>query len=135
MSLVRGFTKNKRLSSLQLPVDTGNSIPFSSNTFHQRKWSRTIDLNTLLVILFKSPRDLHQFDLFGKQLEQLDLVREAYERATTSPFGHSPIDFDLKTNDVLRFFSNTVAPQATTFYFPSSTAKELLLTDGLAETY
>ena len=99
------------------------------NLFHQSKWSRTIDLNTTHVILFKSPRDLQQIDHFGRQLKQLDFIREAYQRATTRPFGHLLIDFDPKTSDVLRFCSNIVAPQPTTFYIPSSTAKETLLTN------
>ena len=66
---------------------------------------------------------------FGRQLKQLDFIREAYQRATTRPFGHLLIDFDPKTSDVLRFCSNIVAPQPTTFYFPSSTAKETILTN------
>ena len=99
------------------------------NLFHQSKWSRTIDLNTTHVILFTSPRDLQQIDHFGRQLKQLDFIREAYQRATTRPFGHLLIDFDPKTSDVLRFCSNIVAPQPTTFYIPSSTAKETLLTN------
>ena len=86
-------------------------------------------LNTTQVILFKSPRDLQQIDHFGRQLKQLDFIREAYQRATTRPFGHLLIDFDPKTSDVLRFCSNIVAPQPTTFYIPSSTAKETLLTN------
>ena len=98
------------------------------NLFHESKWSRTIDLNTTHVILFKSLRDLQQFDNFGRQLKQLDFIREAYQRATTKSFGHLLIDFDPKTNDVLRFCSIIVAPQPTTFYIPSSTAKETLLT-------
>ena len=99
------------------------------NLFHQSKWSRTIDLNTTHVILFKSPRDLQQIDRFGRQLKQLDFIREAYLRATTRPFGHLLVDFDPKTSDVLRFCSNIVAPQPTTFYIPSTTAKETLLTN------
>ena len=91
--------------------------------------SNTIDLNTTHVILFKSPRDLQQIDHFGRQLKQMDFVREAYQRATTRPFGHLLIDFDPKTSDVLRFCSNIVAPQPTTFYIPSTTAKETLLTN------
>ena len=45
------------------------------------------------------------------------------------PFGHLLIDFDPKASDVLRFWSNIVAPQPTIFYIPSSTAKETLLTN------
>ena len=76
-----------------------------------------------------SPRDLQQNDHFGRQLKQLDLIREVYQRATTRQFGHLLIDFDPKASDVLRFCSNIVAPQPTIFYIPSSTAKETLLTN------
>ena len=85
------------------------------NLYHQSKWSRTIDLNTTHVISFKPPRDLQQIDQFGRQLKQLDFIREAYRRATTRPFGHLVIDFDPETSAVLRFCSNIVAPQPTTF--------------------
>ena len=55
------------------------------------------------------------------------LLQGAYQRATTKPFGHLLIDFDPKITDVLHFCLNVVAPQRTTFYIPSSTAKETLL--------
>ena len=74
-------------------------------------------------MLFKSPRDLQQIDHFGRQIKQLDFIRD-YQRATTRPFGRLLIDFDPKTSDVLRICSIIVAPQPTTFYIPSSTAKE-----------
>ena len=32
------------------------------NLFQQSRWSRTIDLNTSHIILFKSPRDIQQLD-------------------------------------------------------------------------
>ena len=37
-------------------------IFFEQNVFHQSKWSRTIDLNTTHVVLFKSPCDVQQID-------------------------------------------------------------------------
>ena len=36
--------------------------------FQQSKWSRTFDLNTTHIILFKSPRDVQQIALIGRQL-------------------------------------------------------------------
>ena len=99
------------------------------NLFHHSKCSRTVDLNTKHVLLFKSQRDLQQIDHFGRQLKQLNFIRKTYQRVTTRPFGHLRFDFDPKTSDVLRFCSNIVAPQPTTFYIPSSTAKELLVTN------
>ena len=85
------------------------------NLIHRSKWSCTIHLNTTHVTLFKSPTYLQQIDHFGTQLKQLDFSREAYQMATTDPFGHFLIDCNPKTSDVLRFCSNIVAPQPTTF--------------------
>ena len=38
------------------------------NLFQQSRWSRTINLNTSHIILFKSPRDIQQLDFLGRQL-------------------------------------------------------------------
>ena len=38
------------------------------NIFQQSKQSRTIDLNTTHLLLFKSPRDIQQIDYLGRQL-------------------------------------------------------------------
>ena len=85
------------------------------------------------IFLFKSPQDLQQIDHFGRQLKQLDLVREAYQRATTRSFGHFLYDFHPKTSDVLRFCSNIVALQPTTFYIPRKIAFwSILETEALA---
>ena len=40
----------------------GHCIFIKHNLFHQSKWSRTLDLNTKHVILFKSPKDLQQIE-------------------------------------------------------------------------
>ena len=99
------------------------------NLFYQSKWSCTIDSNKTQVFLFKSQWDLQHIVRFGRQLKQLDFIREAYHRATTRPFEHLLLDFDAKTGDVSRFCSNKVAPQPTTFYIPSSTPKGTFLTN------
>ena len=46
------------------------------NLFHQSKWSRTIDLNTTHIILFKSLRDIQQIEYLGKQLNCLQLIKK-----------------------------------------------------------
>lgn len=92
------------------------------NLFHQSKNSRTIDLNTTHIILFNSPRDVHQLMVFGKQLNKSEFVRNAYEKATEKPYGHLLIDLDPKTSDPLRYCSNIVEPGPSLFYLPSSKA-------------
>ena len=99
------------------------------NLFQQSKWSRTIDLNTTHIILFKLPRDIQQITYIGKQLNNTSLLKQSYELATKLPFGHLLIDLDFKTSDSLRYCSNIVHPGPTIFYIPSSKAVITNLTD------
>ena len=92
------------------------------NLFQQSKWSRTIDLNTTHIILFKSPRDIQQITYIGKQLNNTSFLKESYELATKLPFGHLLIDLDPKTSDFLQILYNQV--QQFFIYLPP---KRLLL--------
>ena len=67
------------------------------NLFQQSKQSRTIDLNTTHLILFKSPRNIQQFDYLGRQLKNGKFLRLAYQFVTKEDFGHLLIDLDPKT--------------------------------------
>ena len=64
------------------------------NLFQQSRWSRTIDLNTSHIILLKSPRDVQQLDLLGRQLNVSKILRNCYELATRDSFAHLLIDLD-----------------------------------------
>ena len=93
------------------------------NLFQQRKWSRTIDLNTTHFILFKSLRDIQQKSYIGKQLNNTNFLKDSYDLATKQPFGHLLIDLDPKTTGSLRYCSNIVPVGHTRiFYLPSSKA-------------
>ena len=92
-----------------------NCIFVKHNLFHQSKWSRTIDLNTTHIILFKSPRDVQLIDVVGRQLNNTEFIRDCYKKATNEPFGHFMIDFDPRTSDSLRCCSNVVGPGPTDF--------------------
>ena len=50
-------------------------IYVKQNLFQQSRWSRTIDLNTSHIILFKSPRDVQQLDPLERQLNVSKLLR------------------------------------------------------------
>ena len=89
------------------------------NLFHQSKWSRTIDLNTLHIILFKSLRDIHQSEHLRKQLICLLLLINAYKLATAEPYGHLIIELDPKTSQGLRFASQNFGPDPSIFYIPA----------------
>ena len=92
------------------------------NLFQQSKWSRTIDLNTTHIVLFKSPRDIIQIDYLGKQLGKSEFLKISYLKATNEPFGHFLIDLDPKTSECLRFCSNITESGPSIFYLPSQKA-------------
>lgn len=92
------------------------------NLYQQSKTSRTIDLNTTHLVLFKSPRDIQQIAHFGKQLNKSKFIKDCFESATEEAFGHLLIDLDPRTSDSLRYCSNIVGPEPTIFYLPSSKA-------------
>ena len=86
------------------------------------KQSRTLDLNTTHLSLFKSPRDIQQIDYLGRQLNHAKFLRHAYQLATKEIFGHLLIDLDPKTSECPRYSSIIVPPSPTIFYLPSSKA-------------
>ena len=90
--------------------------------FHQSKWSRTFDLNTTHILLFKSLRNIQQIEYLGKQLNCLQLIKEAYKLATAEPFGHLMVDLDPKTSQGLRFSSQLIGPDPSIFYISSPEA-------------
>ena len=104
-------------------------IYVKQNLFQQIKWSRTIDLNTTHIVLFKSPRDVQQIGLIGRQLNNKQFLRESYELATKQPFCHLLIDLDTKTSDASRYSSNIVPPGPSIFCLPSAKAVITNLTD------
>ena len=73
-----------------------NVINIKHNFYQQSKWSRTIDLNTTHIILFKSARDIQKFEFLGKQLNLVKFLKHCYQMATKEPFGHLLIDLDPK---------------------------------------
>ena len=87
------------------------------NLFHQSKWSRTVDLNTAHIILFKSLRDIQQIEYLGKHLNCLQPIKEAYKPATAEPFGRLMIDLDPKTSQGLRFSSQLIGRDPSVFLF------------------
>ena len=92
------------------------------NLFHQSKCYRTIDLNITHIILFKSLCDIQQIEYLEKQLNCLQLIKEAYKLATAEPFGHLMINLDPKTSQGLRFSLKLIGPDPSIFYISSPEA-------------
>ena len=99
------------------------------NLFHQSKWSRTIDLNTTHIILFKTLRDIQQIEYLGKQLNCLLLLKDAYKLSTAEPYGHLIIDLDPKTGQCLRFASQIIGPDPSIFFILSEEAVVIPITN------
>ena len=93
------------------------------NLYQQSKWSRTIDLNTTHIILFKSARDIQQFEFLGKQLNLVKFLKHCYQLETKEPLGHLLIELDLKIFDCLRYCANITESGPTDFYLPSDKAE------------
>ena len=99
------------------------------NLFQQSRWSHPIDLNTSHTNPFKSPRDVQQLDLLGRQLNVSTFLRSCCELATRDSFGHLLIDLDPRTPDCLRYCSNITRTGPTVFYLHLSEAETTPLTN------
>ena len=96
-----------------------NVIYVKPNLFQQSRWSRTIDLNTSHIFLFKSPRDIQHFDHLGRQLNN----------TTKDTYGHLLTDLDPRTSNCLRYCSNITPPGPSIFYLPINQAEVTPLTN------
>jgi hypothetical protein len=83
-------------------------IFLSQNLFHKSKDFRTMSLNTHYLVLFKSVRDVTQVSTLARQMYpgKSKLLIEAYQDATTNPFGYLLIDMKPQTNDKMRLRTN-----------------------------
>ena len=72
------------------------------NLFFQGKVSRTINLNTNYLVLFKNPRDKYQVMLMARQMFPRNSTFFSFEDATSVPYGYLLIDYKARTPDHLR---------------------------------
>ena len=96
------------------------------NIYQAAKNSITIDLSVTQMILFKSPRDVQQIGVLGRQLRDRKLLLEAYKRATRKHFGHLMIDLDPQTDQKMKYCSNCGSSQPRVFYIATTLTKEIL---------
>ena len=89
------------------------------------KWERHWVEKTNMVP-FKSPRDVQQIDVQRKPLGLGNTLRKWYADATSIPYGHLMIDLSPKTNDLLRYSTDSFP---TKFFSPSSRSRVKLIND------
>ena len=119
-----------------------NCVYIKHNLFHKNKTGRDAALQTTHIVLFKSPRDVQQIDILGRQLGLGRQLKQWYEDATQEPYGHLMIDLRPSTPDLLRYCSN-VTSFPSEFFVPNSRARisdnndkrtELLYSEALLES-
>ena len=84
-----------------------STIYSKHNLFHQSQLGRDIELQNTHIVLFKSPRDVHQVATLSVQLGLGSALVDWYRDATTVPFGHLLIDLSPRTDDRFCYCTNS----------------------------
>ena len=75
--------------------------------FHQSKLGRDVELQNTHIVLCKSPRDVMQVTTLSTQLGLGSELVDWYRDATSVPFGHLLFDLSPRTDDRLRYCTNS----------------------------
>ena len=84
-----------------------STIYIKHNLFHQSKLGRDVELQNTHIVLLKSPRDVMQVTTLSTQLGLGSELVDWYRDATSVPFGHLLIDLSPRTDDRLRYCTNS----------------------------
>ena len=84
-----------------------STIYIKHNFFQQSKLGRDVELQNTHIVLFKSPRDVMQVTTLSTQLGLGSELVDWYRDATSVLFGHLLIDFSPRTDDRLRYCTNS----------------------------
>ena len=104
-----------------------SSVYIKHNVFHQSKLGRDVQLPNTHIVLFKSPRDVHQVATLSVQLGLGSTLVDWYGDATSVPVGLLLIDLSPRTDDCLRYCTKS-GNIASKFYVPD--LKHLKNLDG-----
>ena len=88
------------------------------NIFYKSKYMRTINLNTTVYAIFRSPRDMNQVQLLARQLYpgNTRYMIDSYKDATSQPFGYLIVDIDPRTLDKFRLRTKIFPEDTTVIY-------------------
>ena len=84
-----------------------STIYIKHNLFHQSKLGRDVELQNTLIVLFKSPRDVHQVATLKVQMGLGSALVDWYRDATSVHFGHLLIDLSPRTDNRSRYCANS----------------------------
>ena len=110
-----------------------STIYIKHNLFHQSKLGRDVELQNTHIVLFKSPRDVMQVTTLSTQLGLGSELVDWYRDATSVPFGHLLIDLSPRTDDRLRYCTNTGSIPSN-FYVPDRLKQSKILDDEHTES-
>ena len=110
-----------------------STIYIKDNLFHQSKLGRDVELQNTHIVLFKSPRDVMQVTTLSTQLGLGSELLDWYRDATFVPFGHLLIDLSPRTDDRLRYCTNTGSIPSK-FYIPDRLKQSKILDDEDTES-
>ena len=84
-----------------------STIYIKHNLLHDSKLGRDFELQNTHIVLFRSPRDVMQVTTLGAQLGLGSELVDWYWDETSAPAGHLLIDLSPRTEDRLRFCTNS----------------------------
>ena len=96
-----------------------STIYTKHNLFHQSMLGRDVELQNTRIVLFSSPRDVHQVVTSSVQLGHGSVLVDWYRVATSVAFGHLLIDLSPRTEDRLRYGTNS-GDIPSVFYVPDN---------------
>ena len=99
-----------------------------NNLFHQSKLGRDVELQSTHIVLFKSLSDVLLVTTLSTQLSLGSELVDWYRDATSFPFGHLLVDLSPRTDDRLRYCTNT-GSIASKFYIPDRLKQLKILYD------
>ena len=105
-----------------------SAIYTKHNLFHQSKLGGDFELQNTHIVLFKSPRNVMQVTTVSTQLGLGSELVDWYRDATSVPFGHLLIDLSPRTDDRLRYCTNTGSIPSK-FYIPDRLKQSNVLDD------
>ena len=94
-----------------------STIYIKHNFFHRSKLGRDVELQNTHIVLLKCPHDLMQVTTLGAKLGLGSELVDWYRDATSVPFGHLLIDLSPRTNDRLRYCTDSGSIPSK-FYIP-----------------
>ena len=93
-----------------------STIYMKHNLFHQSKFEQDLELQSTHIRLFKSPRDVTQISTLSAQLRLGSELADWYQHATSVPYSHLLMGLSSRTDNRLRFRTNTASIPSKFFY-------------------